>query len=139
MHTYKELLKDQEVLLSDFNVEIARWSNGRWNSTVPSLYVILTDHRLILQPYTRKRREPAIIPASYIVYVGTFDEVPRKGVVLSLRSGHRIAMFTPVQKHDKIVRDLRTVSMPAARRNRKFEISLDLGGLKRLIEFVAQM
>ncbi len=37
MFTAKELLRSQETLVGDYNMEIARWSAGKWTSTPPSL------------------------------------------------------------------------------------------------------
>ena len=139
MFTAKELLLPQEKLVGDYNMEIARWSNGRWVSAPPSLYVVLTDHRLVLQPYGRKRRDPAIIPVSYIIYVRPFEQMPKQGILISLKSGQRIGFFIPPRYRDTILQQIRRVAMPAAGRNRKFDIRVDANNLQRLITYFNEL
>jgi hypothetical protein len=135
--TAEELLLEGERMIGDYNLEIARWHTDHWATTIPPLYAILTDHRLILQPHTRKRHDPAIIPASYISRVQDIDEGNRFIVVLHLKNDQKISMFIPKRQHTEIMRNLRTVTAPNA--PRKFEVRLDLGSLKKLIEFVSDL
>lgn len=137
---YKDdILMEGEEFIGDYNIEIARWSNNQWTPTVPPLYVVVTDHRVVLQPHGRKSRQPAIIPASYILHARPFDDSRRCGVLLSIKGGIRIAVLIARTQRLDFMRNLRTIAMPAARKERKFEPQLDLGVLHRLIDHVTSL
>lgn len=139
MLTAKELVQEGETLLGDFNVEVARWVNERWSPTMPSLYAVLTDHRLILQAQTRKRHEPAIIPGRYIKRVlETFDHYQRRVVIIHLKTGQQISLFTSRnQAGADFVRHLRTMSVPPS--PIKFNPELELNSLQKIINYVEKL
>lgn len=139
MLTADQLLLEDEILIGDYNVEIARWSNGKWSSTIPPLYAVLTDHRFILQPHSRKRYEPAIIPAHYIMHVTPLETSTRFGVILTLKTEQRIALLIPTRQKDEIIRNLRTVALPALKDNpKRAEIKLDLESIRKMIDYFSQ-
>lgn len=139
MLTAKQLLLDGEEFVGDYNIEIARYSNRVWRPTLPPIYMVLTDHRIILQPHGRKQQTPAVIPTAYIIHVRPFEEPPRAGLLLSLKTEHRIAMFVPAHRHGQILQDMRRAAMPVSQRKRKYEIHLELGDLQKLIEYFSNI
>lgn len=134
--TIKDILMEGEVFLGDYNMEVARWRDGRWSAMVPPLYVIVTDHRLVLQSTSRKQHDPAIIPASYITEMQSFTFEFRRGVILRLKTGHAIALFIPGLKGDEILRDLHTITAPTSKPKR-YKMTLELGDLQKLIDYVS--
>ncbi len=136
MLTADQILLEDEQLIGDYNMEIARWTRQRWTSTVPSLYVVITDRRLVIQPHGRKRRAPAIIPASHILHVRPLDDTPRAGISLRLKSDHRITLFVPAANHQAILQTIRQIATPRQRVDRPdYQINLDLGSLQKLIDY----
>ncbi|RMG73978.1 MAG: hypothetical protein D6711_09885 [Chloroflexi bacterium] len=136
--TVNQLLLQNERFIGDYNVEIARWSNGKWSSTIPTLYAILTDHRLILQPHARKLYEPAIIPAHYILHIVPLRTPTRFGVVLTLKTEQRVALLIPTHQKDEIIRNLRTIALPGLKENpRQLQIQCDMQNVRKMINYFA--
>ena len=136
MLTPKDILRDGETLVGNFHVEIVRWTGHEWASTPPPLYVILTDHRIVLQPQIRKRHEPAIIPARYITHVEELRTDRRRGIILRLKTGHRIGMF--IAGDNRFV--LRAVhKMMAPSSPVKFESDLELSSIRKMIEYLGSL
>lgn len=83
--------------MGHYSVEIARYVGGLWTPTVPPLYATLTDQRLILQPQTRRRYEPAIIPGRAISSLSRIEQTyagrHQRGVVLYLPQGITISLL----------------------------------------------
>ncbi len=138
MLTADELLKDGEELLGDYNIEIARWINEGWFPTMPPLYAILSDHRIILQPHARKRHEPAIIPTSYIVRVREIQSGYRRGILLELKTGHKIGMFVSGDPRQQMIPKIKEAILPHNQEKRKYKIELDLGSIQKMINFFTE-
>lgn len=134
MLTANELLVEGEELVGDYQVTIARWRESSWMPTLPTLYMILSDHRIILQPQTRKRHEPAIIPRQYITKVEELRVGFRRGVHIFLKTGHQISMFITDDPQRKVLRSLRAEFVPPS--PVKFQPEIDLASLQKLIEFL---
>lgn len=104
------LLSSGEHLIGHYSVEIARRVDGMWTGTVPPLYATLTDRRLILQPQTRRRYEPAIIPRRAITAIREFDEAHagrrRHGVVLYLLHNPPISLLAAGQQGEDFIDQL---------------------------------
>lgn len=131
--TANELMVEGEKLLGNYNIEIARFRNDRWTSTVPPLFAIVTNQRLILQPHARKRHEPAIIPGKYIAKVIDMDVEQRHIVNLTIKTGHQINMFIAGPQSEELAGHLRTL---ARRRGpTKIESPLDLEAIQKMIAF----
>lgn len=137
MLTANELLIDGERLINNYNVEIARWRDDRWSSTIPPLYATLTNHRLILQPHSRKRLEPAVIPNRYLTNVLKMDKTHRPGVILCLQTGHQIALFVTNDPDYSLLDNLRYATNPNRPQRQEFKPSIDLVGIRKLIGFFA--
>lgn len=138
MLTADEILLEGETLIGHYYLEIARWRDGTWSPTLPPLYTIITDLRLVLQPHSRKNHEPAVIPARYITQIQEFTDQFRHGMLLHLSTGHRIALFIPNHQREEIVRNMRTIAVTPVRSS-GHEMHLDLGSLKKLIDFVSNL
>lgn len=137
MLTASDLLKPDETLAGSYQMEIGRWSGGRWTPTVPVLWVMVTDQRVIIQAQHRKYREPAIIPAKAIAFIETVDTAYRPAVLLRLKGGPQICLLT--SRHDrhgfvKRVRHLITPPSPV-----EFTPELQVGSLHKLIDFLEGM
>jgi hypothetical protein len=139
MLTAKELLMEKEVFIGDYHIEIARWSNNQWNSTVPPLYAVLTDMRLILQRQALKIREPAIIPTHYIIHIKPFMTQTRHGVILALKNDQKIAIFIPTHQREEIMRNLRTVAINAIRSEKRYDAKFDVSSLEKMIDHIKQI
>ena len=134
MLTAEELLQDGEVFLGAYNIEIARWTNDHWSPTMPPIYAILSDHRLILQPQTRKHKEPAIIPTSYVSMVKRLNS-PRHGIMLFLRTGHRIGIFVAADPEETLLHHMQHLKPP--KREIKFDGEFSPSTVQRLIEYLS--
>ena len=132
----KDLLLEGEQFIGDYHVEIARWKDGIWSAMIPPLYAIITDRRLIPQPHSRKHHEPAVIPARYITKIQEFTYQFRHGIIMHLTTGQRLAIFIPNLKRGEILQNIRTITVPSKKSERQ-EIQLDLGSLKKLIDYVS--
>jgi len=132
--TAEHFLVDGETFIDDYNVEIARWSSSHWASTIPPLYAILTNYRVILQPHTRKHYEPAVIPTSYIGNVTELNS-QRHGIMLHLRTGHRIGMFVSGDHNHELMQNLR--QMRGTKPNYKIDGDFNINTIQRIIDFFA--
>jgi hypothetical protein len=135
--TAQQLLEDEEILLGAYNVSIARWQRDHWVSTLPALYVVLTDHRMILQPHTRKRYQPAIIPRRYLDRVEELEIPYRHGLMVYLKTGHQMGMLVGARTCREMLRDLHKMMTPSS--PVRFETQLDLGRLQKIIDYVANL
>lgn len=137
MQTVDELLEKEETLIGTYNMEVARWSNKHWSPTMPALYVILTEHRLILQAQARKRYEPAIIPANAISKVTALsDNYHREIVIIHLKTGHILSLYTGRQG-DQFIKCLRHAAFPQS--PIKFKNDLDLDRLQKIISYMERL
>jgi hypothetical protein len=134
--TADELLIEGETLLDSYQTQIARASDNRWIPTVPPLFVILTDHRMILQPQHRKYHEPAIIPARYVTKVEPLNTNFYQGVILHLKTGHRIGMFIASNLRDKFEDEVRTMMVPL--RQPRYKFTFDPECVERLISYLKE-
>lgn len=132
--TPEDVLEEGEKLQGQFNVEIARRLHGEWVSTVPPLYLILTDRRMIMQPQVRKRHQPAIIPISAIRRVVEMDHRFRFGVLIHLSNDMILSLLLPSNQSKAFVRHIRAVTLPPP--PVEFVERIELGSLERIITFV---
>jgi hypothetical protein len=139
MLTAKSLLLDKEVLIGEYNIEVARWSDNQWNSTVPPLYAVLTDMRLILQAQSLKKREPAIIPTHYIIHIRPLATTNRHGVILTLKNDQKIAILIPTHQREEIMRNLRSVAINAIRSEKRYDATFDVSALEKMIDHIKQI
>ena len=137
MLTADEILVEGEELIGDYNAQIARWTEGTWTSTLPTLYVILSDHRLILQPHSRKRHEPAVIPRTYIKKADELIMGIRHGVLIYLTTGHQIGMFIADDPERNVYRTLKHRFIPPKPIPWKPELNLD--SIEKMIAFLDKL
>jgi hypothetical protein len=127
-----DLLRDDESIVGRYTVEIARWNGDRLSSTVPPISVALTNQRLILTPQTRKRYEPAIIPAPFISSVNPVRS-ERSGACITLKNGYQINFFITTNVHRQFIEQLRALTRPAALRT--YTPPIDLDALQKLVAY----
>ncbi len=136
MITEQELLDPHERVIERFNAQIMRKNGGRWQHTVPAIYVLLTDLRLILQPQTRKRYEPASIPLRYIRMVKRLKS-GSYGFSLHLKSGPTIYLFASWTSQIDLIELLQELAeVPYAR---EYEAPLALPEIQKLIDYVRDL
>ncbi len=136
MVTEQELLEPHERIVERFSAQIMRKNGTRWVYTVPAIYVLLTDLRLILQPQTRKRYEPAIIPLRYIRMVRRLKGA-NYGLSLHLKGGESIHLFTSWTSPADLIELLYELAEVPAAKN--YEIPLSLPEILRLIDYVREI
>lgn len=129
-------LVEGETIIGKYSVEIARWAGGRWNTTVPPLYVTLTQARLILQPQTRRRYDPAVIPLGCIKRIADLENSPRRGILLYVDCGAPISLFTAGHQGEDFVRHLRASVYAGDFKTLHFEPQIDHTQLRRIIDCV---
>lgn len=130
----EHLLAEGETIIGRYQAEIARWTNERWVSTVPPIYLTLTNQRLILQPQTRKRHDPASIPGRYIKDVSDL-KANRQGIILTLKNDQRIHLFISTgRNHVQLIEQLRALA--ALPPSKDYHLPLTFDNLQRLIDFV---
>jgi len=137
--TAEELLHEDEKFHGYFTVEVARWSTMEklWTSTVPPLYMIVTDQRLILQPQSRKRHDPAILPGSCIRRVEELHQNFRSGVLLYVSTDMILSFFVPSKDLKLLMRHLKTMTLPPS--PVQFDEKIELGSLEKIITFIKTM
>lgn len=133
MLTPGEILFEGEKLIGDYNAQIARWHDGFWTPTMPIIYVILSDHRMILQPHGRKRHEPAVIPRRFVSKILDLQMGYRHGIVMYLKTDQHIAMYMADDPEKKLIRYLQDQFVPPKPIELKSEI--DQENIRKLIEF----
>jgi hypothetical protein len=129
----REILTEGETVSGRYQAEIARWSNDIWVPTVPALFMIVTNQRIILQPQTRKQYDPASIPGRYIRSV-EYLKSQRKGFTLTLKNDQRIHLFVNWGNNHHIMDDLRAIA--ALPPGRTYHLPLTMNHLQKLIVFV---
>jgi hypothetical protein len=134
--TEQELLEPHERVIERFNAQIMRKNGTRWVHTVPAIYVLLTDLRLIFQPQTRKRYEPAIIPLRYIRMVKRL-KAGSYGFSLHLKNGPTIYLFASWNNSIDLIELLQELAeVPSAR---DYEAPLPVPEIRKLIEYVREI
>jgi hypothetical protein len=131
-----EILVEGETVAGRYQVEVARWMGEKWVPTMPSLYMLITDQRIILQPQTRKKYEPASIPGRYIRSVESL-KTTRQGITLTLKNDQRIHLFVPTTHSHIVIEHIRAIAtLPVSR---TYHLPLTLNHLQKLISFVETM
>lgn len=128
-----ELLIEGETVIGRYNVEIARPTrDGRFTSTVPPIFITITDQRLIMQPQTRKRYAPAIIPGYYIKNVQRL-KASRSGATITLKNTYRINLFITTNLNPTFINQVRQIAMLPPAKDYVPPLSPD--GLSKLIHY----
>lgn len=129
----KELLDAGEEVVQRFNVEIARLTpTGQWATTIPPIYLTLTDRRIIMIPQTRKRYPPATITGKSIKHVQPL-KAHRHGTIIILKNNFRISLFINGNANDVFMELIRELAgLPPAR---PYDIPISIEKLKKLVDF----
>lgn len=136
MLTANEVLEDDETHVGSYNAEIARWRDDQWISTIPPIFVIVSDQRVIIQAQSRKHHEPAVIPSRYIKSVTKIESGRRHGVLVCLKTDHYIGMLVAGDPEFTLLENLRTLMHSQKGR---FKHHLDLSGIQKLINFFSKL
>ncbi|MBC8099681.1 MAG: hypothetical protein H7Y11_09580 [Armatimonadetes bacterium] len=128
-----EILLEDETITGRYNAEIARWSNNRWISTIPPIYLFVTTQRVILQPQTRKNYQPAAIPGKGIRSVKPLN-TQRQGIMLHLKDDFSISLFVKWKADNNLLERIQTLA--EIRTSRPYQLPLSSDYLQKMIEFM---
>lgn len=132
-----ELLIQGEHTLGHFEVEIVRCGENGWVPTVPPLDALVTNYRLILQPQTRRRYEPASIPNSYITRFSELELGRRSGVGIALKTGHQLYLYVSWVQNNPFTEALKAMlTTPSGNAFKDHPAERDI---QRLIQFIQQI
>ncbi len=127
-----ELLEDGESIIGRYTVEIARESHGELISTIPALYLGVTNRRIIMLPQVRKQHPPASIYGGYIRRVETLKH-ERSGACIILKNDYEIRLFVGRLYTERLINEIRQLAaLPAYR---PYNAPIDNEALNKLIEF----
>ncbi len=76
---------------------------------------------------------------SYIIKLEPFEQAPKQGVLITIRTNQQISFFIPARYRDTILQQLRRVAVPSRADQRKFDIRVDENNLKRLITYFSTL
>jgi hypothetical protein len=127
-----------ERQLGQYQVQIARQAPSEWTVTIPPLNVIATNFRLILWPQTLKPYPPASIPCTYITEASDVQMGHRRGLMLSLKTGHKIYMIVAASQERKLTDNIRRMVLPP-KQVRVFSARIAQRDLSRLINFIEKL
>lgn len=128
-----EILQPDEPILGRYNGEIARYSNDQYSATLPSLYVVVTDRRIVMWPQVRKKYSPAIIYGKHISGIGLMKS-RRSGVSLRIKNGYIIHMFIQRNRISDFMAQVREIAnLPPLK---EYHIPLSDKQLNRIISFL---
>jgi hypothetical protein len=133
-----DLLIKGERILGNYHLQIARRSDSGWTVTIPPLYALVTNHRLILWPQTRRSYPPASIPRSYIVKVSTVALERRNAVLIQLKTGHEFYVIVGLSEGGPFVDMINKMLTPPLL-GRIFAARLPKQDIQRLIELIEQI
>jgi len=132
--TADELLEEGEKLYGYYNIEIARWTETQWVGTMPPIFAIVSDQRLIMQAQTRKRYPPAIIPRSAILRVDDLDDGRHYGLMIYLKNEMMMCVLIPGQQFKPFARNMKSLAVPPS--PVEFTPKVELNSLKKIINCV---
>jgi hypothetical protein len=132
-----EIFVEGEIKLGQYQVHVVRYTSTGWVPTVPPLNAIVTNYRLILHPQTRRPYPPASIPNTYITNVSDVDLAQRAAVKISLRTGHRIYLYTSWTAGENLTETL--TAMLTSPIGNAYELKPAQRDLNRLIRFISKL
>lgn len=131
----EDIFIEGERRLGRYSVVLLQPTDGgeRWVPSVMTLNALISNFRLILQPYKRKYA-PAIIPARYIREVGQKQLSGYNCVSLTLVTGDQFHLMLGTGNLNHLYDDLRVMKTPPLKI--QIEEPVDLEAIRRLIEFL---
>jgi hypothetical protein len=106
--------------------------------TIPPLYALVTNYRLILWPQTRRTYPPASIPRSYIIKVTPVELDHRNAVLVHLKTGHEVYVIIGLSEGGPFVDMVKKMLTPPLW-GRIFAARLPKQDIERLIELIEQI
>lgn len=133
-----EIFIEGERKLGFYQIEIARKTDSGWSPTIPALYALVSNYRLILSPQSRKHHDPASIPGNYITQIETVDMGRKRGIVLDLKTGDRINMFVFGRDgNEHFLEDVRAMKSPKPKFH--YDDRVARQDIERLVSFLNQL
>jgi hypothetical protein len=132
-----EFFVEGEIKLGQYQVHVVRYTVSGWVPTVPPLNAIVTNYRLILHPQTRRPYPPASIPNTYIIKISEVELGQRPAVKISLRTGHKIYLYTSWSQGEKLTETITT--MLTSPIGNTYELKPAQRDLNRLIRFISKL
>jgi hypothetical protein len=133
-----DLLLKGERILGSYQLQIARRTDSGWTVTIPPLYALVTNQRLILWPQTRRSYPPASIPRGYVVKVNPVTLDHRNAVLLQLKTGHEVYMIVSLSEGGPFVEMVKKMLTPPLL-GRIFKARVPKGDIERLIQLIEQI
>lgn len=131
----EDIFIEGERRLGRYSVVLLQPTDGgeRWVPSVMTLNALISNFRLILQPYKRKYA-PAVLPARYIRDVGQTQISGYNCVSLTLITGDQFYLMLGTGNLNHLYDDLRVMKTPPLKI--QIEEPVDLEAIRRLIEFL---
>ncbi len=132
-----DILVQGETKLGEYQVAIVRYTSSGWVASVPPLYVIITNYRLILHPQTRRPYPPASIPSNYITKVVEVELGQRPAVQIALKTGHQLFLFISWSQGTELTETIKIMLTSPV--GNTFKHDPALRDLNRLIAFIQRL
>lgn len=99
------ILEAGEHKIGEYRVRLARYQQGRWQSSGPWLNLIISNMRLVMAAENGQQAPMTILPAS-IVRVWHACIGKRDGGILMLKTGHLFYFYVDWSQGARLVHDL---------------------------------
>ncbi|HLU08479.1 MAG TPA: hypothetical protein VK003_02350 [Oceanobacillus sp.] len=133
-----DLLVRGEHILGSYQLQVARRTDSGWTVTIPPLYALVTNQRLILWPQTRRSYPPASIPRNYVVKVTPVVLDHRNAVLLQLKTGHDLYLIVGLSEGGPFVDMVKKMLTPPLL-GRIFKARVPKQDIQRLIQLIEQL
>jgi hypothetical protein len=133
-----DLLVKGERTLGNYQLQIARRTDSGWTVTIPPLHALVSNHRMILWPQTRRPYPPASIPSNYIVSVNTVRLDHRTAVMIRLKTGHEFYIIVATSDGAPLVETIQQMLTPPIR-GRIYRPRLPKPDIERLIHMIEHL
>lgn len=135
MQVRTDLLVKGERTLGNYQLQIARRTDSGWTVTIPPLHALVSNHRLILWPQTRRPYPPASIPSSYIISVNTVQLDHRTAVLIRLKTGHEVYIIVATSDGGPLAETIQRMLTPPIR-GRVYRAQLPKIDIERIIHLI---
>ena len=138
MQVRTDLLVKGERTLGNYQLQIARRTDSGWTVTIPPLHALVSNHRMILWPQTRRPYPPASIPGSYIISVNTVRLDHRTAVLIRLKTGHEVYIIVATSDGGPLAETVQRMLTPPIR-GRIYRARLPKPDIERIIHIIEQL
>ncbi len=137
MLTNQITLVPGESTLGQYQVAIVRYTASGWVPTVPPLNAVVTNFRIVLQPQTRRRYDPATIPSTYVMRVSEVQFGNTRGVRVALRDGLVLYLQMNWSDGDLLADAIKKMLISPV--GKSFALHPTSRDLSRLLHFIQQL